>query len=165
MPLAGARGWSYSNWIDFSGRNQQEPNKHRELRPPFGGRPQEHSPFVSYLSLFAASGECNEPRRVQPAERGGGELRGSTSRKSTANSSAQRDTKTVTGFRARRTATAPSSPQFSAPWPPHCGSAFAPPRFYAHSLSARLGKSCQNTQASFDDFPFKAWRAVELCPV
>ncbi|WP_294600964.1 hypothetical protein, partial [uncultured Rikenella sp.] len=30
---------------------------------------------------------------------------------------------------------------------------------FVSSLFARLGKSSQNTQASFDDFPFKAWRA------
>ncbi|WP_297831652.1 hypothetical protein [uncultured Rikenella sp.] len=29
---------------------------------------------------------------------------------------------------------------------------------------ARLGKSCQNTQASFDDFPLKAWRAIWSLP-
>ncbi len=68
---------------------------------------------------------------------------GSTNRKSTSNSSAQiqapcsarRGSKTVAGFRARRTSTAQptaqSKAQFSVPCPPHCGSAFAPPRFRA----------------------------------
>ncbi len=45
--------------------------------------------------------------------------------------SARRDAKTVIGFRARRTGTAQSSPQFSAPCRPHCGSAVAPPHFRA----------------------------------
>ena len=45
--------------------------------------------------------------------------------------SAQRSTKTVSGFRARRTVAAQSSPQFSAPCSPHCGSAIAPPPFRA----------------------------------
>ncbi len=31
-------------------------------------------------------------------------------------------------------------------------------------VSARLGKSCQNTQASFDDFPPKAGRAIWSLP-
>ncbi len=31
---------------------------------------------------------------------------------------------------------------------------------FARYFFARLGKSCQNTQASFDDFPLKAWRAA-----
>ena len=35
--------------------------------------------------------------------------------------------KTAIGFPARRTIAAQSSPQFSAPCPPHCGSATAPP--------------------------------------
>ena len=35
--------------------------------------------------------------------------------------------KTAIGFPARRTIAAQSSPQFSAPCPPHCGSAVAPP--------------------------------------
>ena len=51
-----------------------------------------------------------------------------THRPSQAPSSAQRGSKTVTDFRARRTVTAHSSSQFSAPCPPHCGSAVAPPR-------------------------------------
>ena len=41
--------------------------------------------------------------------------------------SAQRSTKTVSGFRARRTIAAQSPAQFSVPCPPHCGSACAPP--------------------------------------
>ena len=124
---------------------------------------------------------------------------------STAPCSAQRGAKTVAGFRARKTDTVQSSPQFSASCQPHCGSAVAPPvplgtrkmarstskrrplgfhldfavakrvkslfrragdgfrgeiGFFARSsLSARLGKSCQNVQAHFDDFPPKAGRA------
>ncbi len=41
--------------------------------------------------------------------------------------SAQRGSKTVTGFRTRKTVAAQRSPQFSAPCQPHCGSACAPP--------------------------------------
>ncbi len=44
-----------------------------------------------------------------------------------AQNSAQRGAKTVFGFRARRTSKAQSRTQFSAPCPPHCGSAIAPP--------------------------------------
>ncbi len=47
---------------------------------------------------------------------------------STAPCSAQRGAKTVAGFRARKTDTVQSSPQFSASCQPHCGSAVAPPR-------------------------------------
>ena len=43
-------------------------------------------------------------------------------------SSARRGAKTVSGFRTRRTSAAQSSPQFSVPCQPHCGSAVAPPR-------------------------------------
>ena len=43
--------------------------------------------------------------------------------------SAQRSTKTVSGFRARRTVAAQSKAQFSAPCQLHCGSAVAPPHF------------------------------------
>ncbi len=39
--------------------------------------------------------------------------------------------KTGYGFRAGRTSTAQSTAQFSDPCTPHCGSAFAPPRFRA----------------------------------
>ncbi len=106
---------------------------------------------------------------------------------------------------SRYSLSAQSTAQFSAPCPPHCGSACAPPvplgtqkmgvstpkrrprqfcrigrvptgricplkragaligrftgRLYPRSLSARLGKSCQNAPAHFDDFPPKAWRA------
>ncbi|WP_299458306.1 hypothetical protein, partial [uncultured Rikenella sp.] len=31
-----------------------------------------------------------------------------------------------------------------------------------YSLAVRWRKSCQNAQVHFDDFPFKAWRAVGL---
>ncbi len=48
-------------------------------------------------------------------------------RQSQASCSAQRGSKTVVGFRARRTSTAQSTALFSAPCPPHCGSATAPP--------------------------------------
>ena len=43
--------------------------------------------------------------------------------------SAQRGGKTVTGFPSRKTGTAQSPAQFSAPCPHHCGSAVDPPRF------------------------------------
>ncbi len=83
-------------------------------------------------------------------------------------------------FSRPKNSTAQSTTQFSAPCLPHCGSACAPPRLpspaaylaglaecqpaeyallgeratnFTHRLTARLGKSCQNTQASFDDFP------------
>ncbi len=36
------------------------------------------------------------------------------------------------------------------------------PRATFAEFAARLGKSCQNVPAHFDDFPLKAWRAVEL---
>ena len=80
---------------------------------------------------------------LQSAAWGGGGLRGSKSRRSSAQSktqltaqisapcSARRSGKTVTGFPARRTVTAQSTAQFFAPCAPHCGSAFAPPRFRA----------------------------------
>ncbi len=48
-----------------------------------------------------------------------------------ASCSAQRGSKTATGFRTQRTVTAPSPAQFSVPCPLHCGSAFAPPLFRA----------------------------------
>ena len=48
-------------------------------------------------------------------------------RQSQASCSAQRGGKTENGFPARRTSTAQSTAQFSAPCPPHCGSATAPP--------------------------------------
>ena len=69
-----------------------------------------------------------------------------------ASSLAQHGAKIVCGFRARRTVSVPST----ASCPPHCGSAVAPPQPRA------FGKSSQNVPAHFDDFPIKAWRAVEL---
>ena len=87
---------------------------------------QEFSPIHRLnFARFAASGDCNELRRVQSAAWGGGELRGSKSRRCSAKCSAQRGGKTAIGFPARRTSTA----QFSAPCQPHCGSACAPPHF------------------------------------
>ena len=71
--------------------------------------------------------------RVRAARSGGGpngparKPGGSTNRKGTTNSSAQRGAKTATGFRTRRTVAAQSTAQFFAPCPPHCGSAVAPP--------------------------------------
>ena len=64
----------------------------------------------SCYSLLAYSnsppaGSATSPDELQSAAWGGGELRGSKSRKSST----------------------PNSPQFSAPCPPHCGSAYAPP--------------------------------------
>ena len=56
------------------------------------------------------------------------ESRYSLSAQIPAQSSAQRGAKTGNGFRTRRTSAAQSSPQFSVPCQPHCGSACAPPR-------------------------------------
>ena len=105
---------------------------------------------------------------LQPAAGGGGELRGSKSRKSTVHSP---PCLSVSGCGVRpghrrcpaagpavlRTAKArphtppeeqaqpKARPQFSAPGPPHCGSAVAPPRFRApcaiHSISAHRRNS------------------------
>ncbi len=101
------------------GRQGRRPLRSHKHRPIMGSSP----PAVSATSSV----------ELQSAARGGGELRDSASRKSSAQSkaqiqapfSAQRGGKTVTGFPARRT----STPQFSVPYPPHCGSAIAPPRF------------------------------------
>ncbi len=95
-----------------------------------------------YCSSAPAEGATSSVE-LQPSAGDGVGLRGSKSRRSSANSSAQptapvqapclaqHGAKTVVGFRARRTSTTQSSSQFSAPFPPHCGSACAPPRFCA----------------------------------
>ena len=75
---------------------------------------------LSVLSLSSPPAEsATSPDELQSAAWGGGELRDPKGRRCSANSSAQST--------ARRTSTAQSSPQFSAPCRPHCGSATAPP--------------------------------------
>ncbi len=91
-----------------------------QARRPYGS--QKLDPFVRFvlgaLSVLSLSSlpavNATSPVELQSAARGGGELRGSKSRKSIAPS--------------------------TAPCQPHCGSAFAPPCFRApcaiHSISA-----------------------------
>ncbi len=109
--------------------------------------------LLPYLCLTLAAEACGAhsnvscgPPRSEASARA--TLKG---RKSTAPCSAQRGAKTCYGFRARRTSTAQSATQsalqFSAPCPPHCGSAFAPPRFRApcaihpYSATAEIAES------------------------
>ena len=69
---------------------------------------------------------------------------------------AQRGAKTVTGFRARRTVAAQSSPQFSASCPPHCGSvSLRRVRALTEILSKRV-------DARLDDFLLQQSRAVSV---
>ncbi len=84
---------------------------------------------------------------------------------STAPFSAQRSGKTVAGFRTRRTNTAQSSPQFSAPSQPHCGSAFAPPRLPSPAMTRTRRPSRPHVPwtGNADAFPLPASTSV-LCP-
>ena len=89
-------------------------------------------PFVLGAPQFGASGGATSFVELQPSACRGVGLRDPAGRRSSGTS--------------------------TAPCPPHCGSAVAPPRF------ARLGKSCQNVPAHFDDFPCQASaRGRALC--
>ncbi len=97
------------------------------------------------LLAFGLSGSppavsATSPVELQPAAWGGGELRGSKSRRS----SARRGGKTVFGFPARRTSTA----QFSAPCLSHCGSAIAPPLPSPAGISSRFC-CCKTSEIPF----------------
>ncbi len=138
------------------------------------------------LGLFSGRDNSLPPARTRPSLRelqyaawGGGELRGSTSHRSSANSSTQskahptapcsawRGGKTVTGFPARRTVTAQSTAQFSAPCAPHCGSAFAPPhlpRVIVELCSARLGNLVKTRKRILTISLFRRRRAIRSLP-
>ncbi len=74
--------------------------------------------------------------------------------------------------KAQPTSSAPSSPQFSAPCQPHCGSATAPPRFRApyaiHSISAHAEIVESLLQAAARGFGYRrrlpSGRAGPACP-
>ncbi len=141
-------------------------------------RPRRTIRFQLYSNLPPAESATSSVE-LQSAAWGGGELRGSVNRKSPANSSAQstaqisaqRGGKTVFGFPAQRTVTAQSTAQFSAPCPPHCGSACAPPLFaVARSNSCRIGqvptgRICHLKRAG-DDFLTESIfsRKARVCP-
>ena len=97
---------------------------------------------------------------------------GSKNRKGTTNSSAQRGAKTDYGFRAQRTSTPQNSPQFSAPCPPRCGSAFAPPvplgtrKMGVSTAKRRPRQFCLNwLTANRQNMPFKRAGDGVLRPV
>ena len=123
---AGAIGGSYPNWFDFGGRSQRGPKRASRvaalrrgwLRParPKGSHIQR--PFVRALFAVAASGECNELRRVAVRRMGW---------RQTARFFEPQLQHPI----LQDSSPAHSSPQFSAPCQPHCGSAVAPPRFRA----------------------------------
>ncbi len=100
------------------------------------------------------------PRRSAPGRTGRRfeEPRYSLSAQIPAQSLAQRGAKTVAGFRARRTVAAQSTAQFSAPCPPHCGSAVAPP----HSRRPRQFLP-DWLSANRQNMPFLRGLATEFC--
>ena len=92
----------------------------RRGRRPKGS--QKLSPFITPIlrSSSSTNNSSSPPAEAQRAPRSCSPPRGVA-----ANCAAQRAAK------ARPTAQPNSPPQFSAPCPPHCGSAFAPPHFRA----------------------------------
>ena len=119
--------------------------------------PLKHGPFVS-CRQFAASGECNELRRV--AVRRMGWRR--TARLSESQKHSQQFSSPL-GPARRENRLRFSRPKQAQPKtrpssPPRISLTAAP--LSLRRVSARLGKSCQNVPAHFDDFPPKAWRAA-----
>ncbi len=113
---------------------------------------QEHSSFV----LGPAYGVRYAPRTAILLE-SRYSLSSESKTLSTANSSAQRGSKTGCGFRAQRTVTAQSTAQFFAPCAPHCGSAFAPPHF-----RRPLGFHLDFAHRKTSEIPYLRGRATEF---
>ena len=106
----------------------------RAARSPGGPKAQRASPAVLQtallalsLQLFAASGECNELRRVAIRRVGWRRTARLKEPQKLGPKQAPTHHPNLSPMLSPKNSTTQSSPQFSAPCPPHCGSAFAPP--------------------------------------
>ncbi len=146
-------------------RPRRAPHAPLKRRPRRGRRFCESRYSLSTYNSSPPAESSNELRRVAALRLPGGAADCATlkGRKSNAQSttksktqltaqisapcSARRGSKTDYGFRAQRTITAQSPAQFSAPCPPHCGSACAPPHlrrplgFHLDFADAKRAKS------------------------
>ena len=163
-------GWNDPNWLDFSGRSQRGRNEHREiaalrrgwLRPARPVGSQKHC-LITESSPPAVSATSSV--ELQSAAGGGGELRGSKSRKSTVYSSSAR---LVNAVRRQRRAATSSDELQSAAWDggelrgskSRKSSAHSPPNSVGFGLSTtEVGRMAQRTGLA----TLEVARATPLC--